>query len=179
MHVRSVLLACLWLARPARAEERENLFGFEPPPTEARLDCGDAHAFACTTASDPLDAVSPFAVRTWLPAAYLLKLPIADATHDAVAGFATGTSRDESGVAIAGATGLENRWTIEGAPADSLRTGSVDTRVPVTFIKGLLVQAGGFAARDRTSTGGTIEVQLLSGTVDHELSAHVWAGYSA
>jgi hypothetical protein len=177
--VRFALLAALVLARDARAEDREDLFGFKPPPTAVAVDCGDGRTFACPAATDPLDAVSPYALRSWLAADYLLKLPVADSTHDQVASFATGASRDEAGPSFIGSTGLENRWTIEGAPADSLRTGGVDTRVPLTFMTGMLVQAGGFAARDRTSTGGTIDVELKRGTRDHEVSAQVWAGYSA
>jgi len=41
------------------------------------------------------------------------------------------------------------------------------------------VQAGGFAARDRTSTGGTIDAQLKTGTKTHELEAYVWSGVTA
>jgi len=175
---RLALLASLWLIRDARADDRDELFGFKPAPSAVARDCGDAHEFACTTATDPLDTVSPFALRSWLPAEHLLKLPVADSTHDAVAHFATGASRDEAGPYFAGATGSENRWTIEGAPADSLRTGGVETRVPLTFMQGMLVQAGGFAARDRTSTGGTIDVTLRRGTRDHEVDAHAWVGYS-
>ena len=177
--MRFALLAALLLARDARADDREDLFGFKKQPAAVAIDCGDGRTFACPAATDPFDAVSAFALRSWLAADYLLKLPVADSTHDAVATFATGASRDEAGPYFAGATGLENRWTIEGAPADSLRTGSVDTRVPLTFMTGMLVQAGGFAARDRTSTGGVIDVELKRGTADHEVSAQVWAAYTA
>jgi len=164
-------------APPKQPEDPRELFGFgkkpkaEPPPS-----CDDAHQLGCATATDPFDAVSPFALRTWLPARYLLRLPVADARHDAVAHYGVGASRDEAGPAFGGATGLENRWTIEGAPADSARTGNVETRVPLTFTAGLLVSAGGFAARDRTSTGGTIDVELLRGGTAHTVEAHAWGG---
>lgn len=177
--MRFALLAALVLARDARAEDREELFGFKKQPTETTIDCSDGRTFACAAATDPFDAVSPFALRSWLAADDLLRLPVADSTHDAVAAFASSAGRDEAGPYFAGATGLENRWTIEGAPADSLRTGSVDTRVPLTFMTGMLVQAGGFAARDRTSTGGVIDVELRRGTADHEVTAHAWAAYTA
>jgi hypothetical protein len=177
--VRYALLAGLVLSTRAHADDPRDLFGLGGGKQAAQVTCDDAKLLGCATASDDLDPVSPYATRTWLPATYLLKLPVADSRADAVAHFATGVSRDEAGLAIGGASGLENRWTIEGAPADGVRTGSHDTRVPLTFIRGILVQTGGFAARDRTSTGGTIDIQLLRGTPQHEVQAHVWAGLHA
>jgi hypothetical protein len=176
-----VAAACALLAASAgelRADPRD-VFGLPEKGAEKALDCADGTDFGCARATDPLSDAVPYALATWLPAKYLLTLPVADSTHDAVAGYALGASRDEAGVNFAGANGLENRWTINGAPADSIRTGGADTRVPLTFLDGILVTAGGFAARDRTSTGGTIDAQLRSGTADHELEAHVWAGLSA
>jgi TonB dependent receptor len=162
----------------ARADPRD-VFGLAPK-TEKPLDCSDGTDFGCVRATDPLGSdVSPFALSTFLSAKYLLTLPVADATHDMVAGYALGSSRDEAGVNFAGANGLENRWTINGAPADNIKTGGVDTKIPLTFLDGIRVTAGGFAARDRTSTGGTIDAQLRGGTKDHELEAHVWFGLTA
>ncbi|HET9987593.1 MAG TPA: hypothetical protein VFQ65_03720, partial [Kofleriaceae bacterium] len=114
-------------------------FGFPTKPVEKPLDCSDGTDFGCARATDPMADQVPFALTTWLPAAYLLALPTADSTHDQVAGYALGASRDEAGPAFAGATGLENRWTIEGAPADSVRTGAADTKVPLTFLDGIFV----------------------------------------
>ncbi len=164
---------------PTGPTDPRDVFGIPSRPAEKPLDCRDGTDVGCARATDPLADAVPFALATWLPASYLLSLPVADATHDQVAGYALGASRDEAGPAFAGATGLENRWTIEGAPADSVRTGGADTRVPLTFLDGLLVTAGGFAARDRTSTGGTIDARLRRGGDHHELEAHVWAGWSA
>jgi len=92
-------------------------------------------------------------VRTWLPTTYVLRLPVGDARHDDVADFAMGASRDDVGVTFGGATGLENTWTIDGAPIENLATGNVDTRIPLAFTRGLWVTAGGFAARDRAGLG--------------------------
>lgn len=167
-------LAGLLASRTAAADDPRDLFGLDAAPREAPPSCDDGRAFGCAGATDPLDEVSPYALRTWLPASYLLELPVADVRHDAVAHWALGAGRDDIGPSFGGATGLENRWTIEGAPADHLRTGNVETRVPLTFLDGLLVTAGGFAARDRTSTGGTIDAQLRRGTPTHELVAHAW-----
>ncbi len=161
---------------PPDKPDSRDVFGFTKQPTEPPPSCDDARTFGCASATDPFDNISPYALRTWLAAGYLLRLPVADARHDNVAHFAMGASRDEAGVYFGGASGLENRWTIEGAPADNVKTGNVDTRVPLTFMQGMLVNAGGFAARDRTSLGGTIDVELRRGGAAHEVEVHAWAG---
>jgi hypothetical protein len=150
-------------------------FGLAKPAAPAPdAVCGDGRAFECALATDRLDDASPSALSTWLPASYLRSLPTADLTHDAVASYALGAGKDGAGTTFGGATGLENRWTIDGAPADAIRTGGADTRVPLSFLDGILVTAGGFSARDRASTGGAIDAQLRRGTADHEVTVDVW-----
>jgi hypothetical protein len=167
-------------ARDARGDDPRDTFGLprRPAAPQGQAACDDGLAQGCAVATDPLDAATPYALSTWLPGSYLRHLPVGDATHDAVAGFALGAGRDEAGVVIGGASGLENRWTIDGAPADSIRTGAVDTRVPLAFLDGMLVSTGGFSARDRASTGGTIDARLRRGTADHEISAEAWTSLS-
>lgn len=155
-------------------------FGFGKKPVEAATDCSDGTAFGCTGATDPLDEhASPYSLSSWLSGPYLRALPVADVTHDQVAHYAIGASRDEGGVIIGGATGLENRWLIEGAPADGLRTGAADTRVPLSFLHGMRVTVGGFTARDRTSTGGMIDADLRHATKTHEIDARVFESWTA
>ena len=174
--------ALIVLARIAHADapvDPHDTFGFHRKPAEAPLDCTDGKDFGCVTATDPMADTVPYALSTWLPASYLLTLPVADATHDQVADYALGAGRDGAGVNFGGGNGLENRWTIDGAPADNVRTGGVDTQVPLVFLDGIMVTAGGFAARDRTSTGGTIDARLRRGTADHEVEVRAYAGWSA
>jgi hypothetical protein len=155
-------------------------FGLKPKPKEAPLDCSDGTAFGCVDASDPLaETASPYALSTWLAARYLLRLPVAAANHDAVAHYALGANRDEAGPSFGGANGLENRWLVEGAPADGLRTGIADTSIPLAFLEGMWVTAGGFTARDRASTGGVIDAKLRAGTKAHEVDARAWVGWTA
>lgn len=179
----AVAVAVAAAARPARADDPRELFGLgkgaaeEPAASCAPGDPGTHDlVFGCPLPADPLSPLTPFALRTWLPADYLLSLPVADARHDAVAHYGVGAGRDDAGPTFGGATGLENRWTIEGAPADSIRTGGVDTRVPLTFMEGMAIVAGGFSARDRASFGGTIDVRLRRGGDTHEAEAHAWGG---
>jgi len=163
----------------ARADDIRDQFGLgKGAPQRTLPSCDDGLAFNCAVASDPLDAATPYALATWLPGDALRRLPVGDATHEQVAGFALGAHADEAGPIFGGATGLENRWTIDGAPADSLATGAAETRVPLAFLDGLRVTAGGFSARDRASTGGTIDARLRRGTPTHELAADVSASWS-
>src|SRR5262245_59666536 len=163
-----------------KQDDVRDVFGLGKKATQEPLDCSDGTEFPCVVATDPLsESESIYALSQWLCAKYLLSLPVASATQADVAHYALGANRDEAGPSFAGANGLENRWFIDGAPADGLRTGVADTRIPLTFLDGMWVTSGGFTARDRTSTGGLIDAELKSGTTDHELDAHVWAGWTA
>lgn len=185
VRLRAALLALLGFfasGKLAHAEDPRELFGLgkTEPAAEAEDPCADPLGFGCAMVTDPLEAdASPYGLTTWLSAAYLRRLPVANVTHDAIAHYGLGASRDETGPFFGGATGLENRWTIDGAPSDSMITGAAETRIPLTFIDGLLISAGGFAARDRASTGGTIDVRLRRGGDTHALETAVWAGLSA
>ncbi len=165
----------------AHAEDPHDLFGVggKPKPGDPAETCAEPGTFGCALSTDPFDPKAPFALSTWLPGSYLRRLPIGDATHDAVAGYGLGAGRDDTGPSFGGATGLENRWTVEGAPIDSLRTGGQETRIPISFLEGITVSAGGFAARDRASTGGTIDATLRRGTKTHEVEATVWGGLTS
>jgi hypothetical protein len=178
---RVVLLAGVLVSRTALGDDPRDLFGLgkDRKPADEKLTCDQPHTFGCATIDDPFDDASPYGLTTWLPASYLRSLPTANSTHDSVAHYALGANRDEAGPAFGGATGLENRWTIEGAPSDGIRTGSSDTHVPLTFLSGITVVAGGFTARDRTSTGGTIDAQLVRGGATHVLDTEVWAGIAS
>lgn len=166
----------------ARADDPRDIFGLgkKPVQTEPSLDCSDGTGFGCLGAADPLsERASLYSLSSWLPASYLLRLPVASATHDAVAAYALGATQDGAGPSFGGASGLENRWLVDGAPADGLRTGAADTRIPLAFLDGIWVTAGGFTARDRASTGGIIDAQLRRGTAKHEIDARAWLGWTA
>ena len=51
-----------------------------------------------------------------------------------------------------------------------------DTHVPLIFLDGILVTPGGFSARDRTSTGGTVDAQLIRGGDHHVVDGYAWLG---
>ncbi len=163
------------------AADPRDVFGLgKKKPQQEPVDCSDGTEFGCVGASDPLsEHASLYSLTSWLPASYLLRLPVASATHDAVAHFALGAVPDGAGVSFGGANGLENRWLVDGAPADGLRTGTADTRIPLAFLEGIWVSAGGFTARDRASTGGIIDAELKRGTAEHVVDARAWLGWTA
>ena len=172
------MLVLCWTS-VAHADDPRDVFGLRHHEAEAPLDCSDGRAFGCVAATDPLSDAGPLALSTWLSAEYLLSLPVGDATHDQVAHYAMGAGRDETGPTFGGATGLENRWTVNGAPVDSIRTGGAETSLPLAFLDGMLVTAGGFSARDRVSTGGTIDAQLRTGTATHQVDLRAWVTWNA
>jgi TonB dependent receptor len=176
---------------PDGGDDPRELFGLEPrPAVETR--CAEAPdpfrplggrspapREECALSQDPFDEHSPLVLGTWLEAQRLLRLPGADATHESQAAFVLGVGRDDAGVVIGGASSLENRWTVEGAPADSIRLGGSETRIPLPFLAGVRITTGGFSARDRTSSGGVIDAELLRGGERHVLRAYGWAGMQA
>ena len=140
------------------------------PPT-----CATAKAVPCPFAADD----APAAVTTRLTRARLARIPLADSDVDTAAGLAVGAGRDDSGVFYGGATGLENRWTLDGAPIDSPRTGALDSRVPLAFVDHVTITTAGLSARDRASTGAVIDAALLTGGTAHRAHATAWLGVSA
>ena len=177
--MRRIAALLVFVPSIASADDPRDVFGIPKQQAEAPIDCSDGRDFGCARPTDPLAEDAPLALATWLPAKYLLSLPVGDATHDQVAHYAMGAGRDDAGVVLGGATGLENRWTVDGAPTESVRTGAAETRVPLAFLDGMLVTAGGFTARDRTSTGGVVDARLRRGGDHHELEAYVWGSLDA
>jgi hypothetical protein len=149
-------------ATPITEDDARDVFGLKRKPAE-QVSCDDARTLGCTTATDPFDPVSPVALRTWLPASYLLRLPVSDARHSDVAHFATGAIRDDVGPAFAGATGLKRGRS--RAPRETCRP-ATSIRAS-TRSRAARRQRGRFAARDRVS-GGSIDVENRRGGKEHQ-----------
>lgn len=160
-----------------KAEDVHKLFGLRRKPAEETgCAAADAAPSDCALEQDPLAPTSPLTTSTWLSAVALRRLPVGDALHDSQAAFALGVGRDDGGVFIAGASSYETRWTLEGMPIDSPRTGAADTRVPLAFLSGLRVTTGGFSARDAVGSGGVIDAELVRGGAAHRARAQAWLG---
>jgi TonB dependent receptor len=166
----------------SRAEDPREAFGFAPKSDPAGgcdlIERGAASRAddQCALSQDPLGELSPLALSTWISSADLLRLPGADALHDRQAAVVVGVGRDDGGLMIAGASSLENRWTVDGAVTDSVRTSGAETRLPLPFLSGLRVTSGGFSARDRASSGGVIDAELLRAGSEPIVAAYAWAG---
>ena len=158
----------------AAGSDTRAMFGFAPAQDATPTDCSEGHGFGCVAATDPFAAMSPYGLTTYLSTSYLRTLPAADATFDTLASHVLGGTNDGAGPSFAGATGLENRWTIDGAPTDDLFSGAAGSRVPLVFLDGITVTTGGFTARDRASTGATIDGTLIRGGATTKIDAYAW-----
>lgn len=157
--------ALLLGARGARADDAADaraLFGLERPAPAPAATCAELD-FGCVFAEDPLAAFAPAAITAVLDGAWLRALPTLGTTHDRLARYALGTGPDPRGLTVPGATALEHRWLVDGAPADDIRTGTAGTAVPLEFIDAIAVTTGGFAVRDGASTGALIDARLRGG----------------
>jgi hypothetical protein len=156
------------------ADDARALFDLPPPKAAPAETCGALGSFGCVMPTDPMEAFAPAAVGDVLAASWLADLPRADATHDRLAAYVAGTSQDAIGLFVPGVSAIENRWLVEGAPAEDLRTGNAGTRVPLAFLASIGVATGGFAARDRASTGAIVDAELRRGGASHEVEAAAW-----
>ncbi len=159
---------------PTPAGDARDVFGLGRKD-DAPATCATARDLPCPFAAE----LPPAVTRTVLARARIDRLPVADGDLDTVAALAVGGGRDDSGAVYGGATGLENRWTVDGAPIDSPRTGGLDVRVPLAFVEQVTITTGGFSARDPASTGAVIEATLVEGGDRHRARATVWAGGAA
>jgi hypothetical protein len=175
----ALLVASSVRAQPKSKEESDDLFGFGDPDRDDALDCSDGEADGCAFATDPLEARSaPFALTSLITPSRWRDLAVSDFHHDDIAHFALGAARDGAGVFFGGATGWDTRGFVEGAPTDAMRTGGLETGVPLLFVDKIRVTAGGFSAADRTGTGGNVDVDLIRGGDHHQVETEVWASAS-
>lgn len=165
--MRAVLLVAILCERAHADGDIRDQFGLhhKEAPT-----CDDVHTLGCPW-PDALAEPTAYALSTTLSREYLDRLPLGDPTHDQLASLALGATTDGAGTVFGSGNGLENRWTLDGAPIDNGATGGAETRIPLAFLQSMTMTAGGFSARDRASLGGTIDAQLLRGTATHVGSA--------
>ena len=80
------------------------------------------------------------------------------------------------GVNIAGATGSENKYFIDGVEVTEPMFGESGTSLPYNFIREIEVKAGGYDAESRSSLGGVLNVVTYSGT--NELHGSAFGFYT-
>jgi hypothetical protein len=81
----------------------------------------------------------------------------------AVAQVAPGTSTDGAGTTVAGSTGAENTYIIEGLNTTGIRTGVTGKTLNWDFVAEVEVKTGGLPAEYGRMTGGVINVVTKSG----------------
>ena len=81
-----------------------------------------------------------------------------------IAGNTPGTHNDGVGLAVGGATGLENRFLVDGVDITGLTYGQQGTPVLSEFIEEIEVISGGFGAEWGRAIGGIINTVTKSGT---------------
>ena len=80
-------------------------------------------------------------------------------------------------VNIAGATGFENKYFVDGVEVTDPLFGTSGTNLPYNFIREIEVKAGGYEAESRSSLGGVLNVVTYSGT--NELRGSVFGFYTS
>ena len=77
---------------------------------------------------------------------------------------------------ISGATGNENKYSVDGVEVTDPFTASTGTTLPYNFIQEIVVTPGGYDADTRSALGGLINVITFSGT--NELHGSVFGFYT-
>ncbi|HEY4055730.1 MAG TPA: TonB-dependent receptor [Kofleriaceae bacterium] len=90
--------------------------------------------------------------------------PIPGRDITAVAGSAAAAKNDGVGVAIAGSTGLDNRYFVDGVDITGLTFGDSGTPVLSEFVEQTEVITGGFNAEWGRAIGGIINTVIQTGT---------------
>ena len=86
------------------------------------------------------------------------------------------TSYYGDAVNIAGATGFENKYFVDGVEVTDPLIGASATNLPYNFIREVEVKAGGYEAESRSSLGGLLNVVTYSGT--NEIHGSAFAFYT-
>jgi hypothetical protein len=176
------LLVALVLPSTAHADDPFDLFGLPDPeePADPPASCdGDAPPWPCLVRSDGEPDAAPAEIRESIDRRDLWDLGAGDVGHPTAAARALGAWLEaDGGVALAGATSLEHRWTVEGFPIDSLANGGAETRIPLAFLETIEVITGGAPASARASTGAIVDVRLR-GPVEDGVAARIWTAASA
>jgi hypothetical protein len=77
---------------------------------------------------------------------------------------------------FAGASGLENKYFVDGVETTDPYTGLIGTRLPYNFVREIEVKTGGYEAEYRSSLGGIVNVITSSG--GNEFSGQAFGFYT-
>ena len=74
------------------------------------------------------------------------------------------TSRDSAGISLAGTTGAESKYTVEGANVNNPSFGTVGASIVQEFVETVEVQESGYDAEYGGAAGGQVSARRVSGT---------------
>jgi hypothetical protein len=156
---------------PARPRPTaDELFGRKPK--KRAPGCAEATALPCPRRDDD----APAAVATTLGRAYLRRLPLGDGDLASAAALTLGAGRDEVGVFFGGATGLDTRWTVDGAPIDAAYTGGLALNLPLAFLDRVTIGQAGFGAGSLAGVGGVVDATLVGAAAATTGEVTAWLG---
>ena len=94
-------------------------------------------------------------------------IPIGNSTSrdfTAVVEASATASTDSAGISLAGTTGAESKYTVEGANVNNPSFGTVGASIVQEFIEEVEVQESGYEAEYGGASGGVVSARRLSGT---------------
>jgi hypothetical protein len=144
---------------------------------ELTLQAGGLNEVVQVTSEPPIVDMSKTVVSTTIDSTTLANIPIGRRFSDALylaPGVSSGGQVGQANPSIAGGSGLENNYVIDGVNVTnagygalgsySIVFGSLGNGVPFDFIKEAQVQTSGFGAEFGESSGGVVNVITRSGT---------------
>jgi hypothetical protein len=97
----------------------------------------------------------------------MMSIPVSSSTSrdfTAVVDIVPTATRDAAGISLAGTTGAESKYTIEGTSLSNPAFGTVGTTFVQEFVEQLDVQESGYDAKLGGAAGGQIAARRISGT---------------
>jgi len=94
-------------------------------------------------------------------------LPVGGSTSrdfTAVVDLAPSASRDSAGISLAGTSGAESKYTVEGANVSSPAFGTVGASIIQEFVEQVDIQESGYDAEFGGASGGQVQARRVSGT---------------
>src|SRR5438552_3254530 len=157
-----------------------NLGGMEPatvrnlqivlgssPKVDLKLRVGTVTEAISVTAEAPVVDVTQSAKATSIRAEQFEKLPKGrDFTSVVTQAASANQETRGAGISIDGATGLENRFVVDGVDTTEPRLGTSGKRVITDVVEEIQVKSSGYEAEFGGATGGVINVITKSGTND-------------
>src|SRR5262249_40520482 len=137
------------------------------PKVDLKLGVGAVKEAMTITADAPVVDVTQSAKATNIRAEQFEKLPKGrDFTTIVVQAAGANQEDRAAGISIDGATGLENRFVVDGVDTTEPRLGTSSKRVITDQIEEVQVKSSGYEAEFGGATGGVINVITKSGTND-------------